>query len=127
MLKWFDFEEFSCPTLESSGLPTSDGGKMCLDFLHKLDEAREIAGVPFKITSGYRSPQHNLDVGGRVGSSHVKVPCKAVDLHCNNSADRSKILNALFKVGLGRRVGIAKTFIHVDMDYDKPAAIWLYQ
>ena len=127
MLKWFDFEEFSCPTLEGSGLPTSDGGKMCLDFLHKLDEAREIAGVPFKINSSYRQPAHNLSVGGRVGSSHVKVPCKAVDLHCNNSSDRSKILNALFKVGLGRRVGIAKTFIHVDMDYDKPAAIWLYQ
>jgi|TARA_Y100000033_G_C2742113_1_gene109068 uncharacterized protein YcbK (DUF882 family) len=126
MLQYFNFEEFDCPTLDGSGLPTSDGGKMCIDFLHKLDSARDIAGIPFKINSAYRQPAHNLNVGGRVGSSHVKVPCKAVDIHCNNSADRSKILNALFKVGLGRRVGIAKTFIHVDNDTDKGNAIWLY-
>mgnify|MGYP001181402582 CR=1 FL=1 len=127
MLKNFDFEEFDCPTLEGSGLPTTDGGKMCIDFLHKLDEARSIADTVFRVNSAYREPAHNLKVGGRVGSSHIKVPCRAVDLHCNNSGDRTKILNALFKVGLGRRIGIAKTFIHVDMDYDKPAAIWLYQ
>jgi len=126
MLNYFNFEEFDCPTLEGSGLPTSDGGKMCLDFLHKLDEARDIAGIPFKINSAYRQPAHNLSVGSRVGSSHIKVPCKAVDIHCNNSADRTKILNALFKVGLGRRTGIAKTFIHVDNDTEKPNAIWLY-
>ena len=113
MLKHFNFDEFDCPTLDGSGLPTTDGGKMCIDFLHKLDEARAIAGVPFKITSGYRTPQHNLDVGGRIGS-------------CNNSADRQKIINALISVGF-TRLGIGKTFIHVDNDKDKPSAIWLYQ
>jgi len=97
---------------------------MCLDFLHKLDEAREIAGVPFKITSGYRTPQHNLDVGGRVGSSHIKG--LAVDIACTNSDHRQKILTALIKVGF-RRIGVGKSFIHSDLDNDKPNAIWLYQ
>jgi len=124
MLKHFNFEEFDCPTLEGSGLPTSDGGKMNLDFLHKLDEARELAGVPFKITSGYRSPQHNLDVGGRVGSSHIKGI--AVDIACVNSHQRQKILTALIQVGF-KRIGIGKSFIHSDLDPDKPDAIWLYQ
>jgi len=124
MLKHFNFEEFDCPTLEGSGLPTSDGGKMCIDFLHKLDEAREIAGVPFKITSGYRSPQHNLDVGGRVGSSHIKG--LAVDIACVNSHQRQKILTALIQVGF-KRVGIGKSFLHTDLDTSKPNAIWLYQ
>jgi len=123
MLKHFDFEEFDCPTLEGSGLPTSDGGKMCIDFLKKLDEAREIANVPFVITSGYRTPQHNLDVGGRVGSSHCKG--LAVDIACNNSGDRVKILTALIQVGF-RRIGIHKSFIHSDLDHDKPNALWLY-
>ena len=124
MLKHFNFEEFDCPTLEGSGLPTTDGGKMNLDFLHKLDEARELAGVPFKITSGYRSPQHNLDVGGRVGSSHIKGI--AVDIACVNSHQRQKILTALIQVGF-KRIGIGKSFIHSDLDPDKPNAIWLYQ
>jgi len=124
MLKHFNFEEFDCPTLEGSGLPTTDGGKMNLDFLHKLDEARELAGVPFKITSGYRSPQHNLDVGGRIGSSHIKG--LAVDIACVNSHERQKILTALIQVGF-KRIGIGKSFIHSDLDPDKPNAIWLYQ
>lgn len=124
MLKYFNFEEFDSPDEDGSGLPTTDGGKMSISFLHKLDEARAIAGVPFKITSGYRSEKHNATVGGRVGSSHLKGV--AVDIRCNNSADRTKIINALVKVGLGRRLGIAKTFLHTDDDKDKPAAIWLY-
>lgn len=124
MLKYFNYQEFDSPDEDGSGLPTTDGGKMSISFLHKLDEARAIAGVPFKITSGYRSEKHNATVGGRVGSSHLKGV--AVDIHCNNSADRTKIINALVKVGLGRRIGIAKTFLHTDDDKDKPAAIWLY-
>jgi len=124
MLKYFNFDEFDSPDEDGSGLPTTDGGKMSISFLHKLDEARAIAGVPFKITSGYRSKKHNATVGGRVGSSHLKGV--AVDIRCNNSADRTKIINSLVKVGLGRRMGIAKTFIHTDDDKDKPAAIWLY-
>ena len=124
MLKYFDFDEFDCPTLDGSGLPTTDGGKMNLDFLHKLDEARELANVPFKITSGYRTPQHNLDVGGRIGSSHIKG--LAVDIACVNSHQRQKILTALIQVGF-KRIGIGKSFIHSDLDPDKPNAIWLYQ
>ncbi len=125
MLIHFDFEEFDSPDAVGSGLPTSDGGKMNIDFLHKLDRARAIAKTPFKITSGYRTKEHNEKVGGRVGSSHLKGI--AVDIACNNSVERSKILKGLFEAGLGRRVGIASNFIHVDADYDKPAAIWLYK
>ena len=124
-MKYFDYEEFDSPDEIGSGLPTTDGGKMNVNFLHKLHEARAISGVPYKITSGYRTPKHNAKVGGRVGSSHLKGV--AVDIKCNNSSDRARILKGLFLVGLGRRIGIATQFIHVDADYDKPSAIWLYQ
>jgi len=124
-MRYFNYEEFASPDYLNSGLPTTDGGKMNLDFLHKLDEARAISGVPYKITSGYRTPEHNAKVGGRVGSSHLKGV--AVDISCRTSGERVKILKGLFTVGLGRRVGIASNFIHVDADYDKPSAIWLYQ
>jgi|TARA_R110001583_G_scaffold12693_3_gene56063 zinc D-Ala-D-Ala carboxypeptidase len=126
MLTHFNFEEFDSPDAIGSGLPKCQSGKMDLGFLHKLDEARAIADTPFIITSGYRTPEHNAKVGGRINSSsHLKGV--AVDISCRNSSDRAKILKGLFTVGLGRRVGIAKGFIHVDMDMDKPSAIWLYQ
>ena len=124
MLTYFNFEEFDSPDEIGSGLPKCQGGKMDLAFLHKLDEARTIAGVPFKITSGYRSVEHNTKVGGRVGSSHLKG-C-AVDIAVNNSAQRSAIVQGLIKAGF-TRIGIAKSFCHADADPSKPNAIWLYQ
>ena len=117
-LKYFKLSEFESPDLPNVN-------NMCPKFLKKLDKARAIAGIPFFITSGYRSPQHNLDVGGVQDSAHTLIPCKAVDIACDNSINRQKIIRALAKVGLTRRLGIAKSFIHTD-DSQKTDAIWLY-
>lgn len=38
--------------------------KMDADLLHLLDEARDLAGAPFSLTSAYRCPKHNKAVGG---------------------------------------------------------------
>jgi uncharacterized protein YcbK (DUF882 family) len=117
-LKYFKLSEFSSPDNSESG------SKMDKDFLEKLDYARGNAGVPFKINSGYRTKEWNLKVGGRVGSSHLKG--LAVDIHCNNSRDRALIINALMEVGVNR-FGIARTFIHADVDKNKDQdVIWLY-
>ena len=35
---------------------------MNVDFLAKLDEAREYANIPFIINSAYRSPEHPLSI-----------------------------------------------------------------
>ena len=117
-LKYFKLSEFESPDLPNVN-------NMCPKFLKKLDKARAIAGIPFFITSGYRSPQHNLDVGGVQDSAHTLIPCKAVDIACDNSINRQKIIRALAEVGLTRRIGIAKSFIHTD-DSQKTDAIWLY-
>ena len=117
-LKYFKLSEFESPDLPNVN-------NMCPKFLKKLDKARAIAGIPFFITSGYRSPQHNLDVGGVQDSAHTLIPCKAVDIACDNSINRQKIIRALAEVGLTRRLGIAKSFIHTD-DSQKTDAIWLY-
>ena len=123
VLNYFNIKEFDSPDEIGSGMPTEQGGKMNKEFLFKLDEARMLAGTPFKITSGYRTEAHNKKVGGVKGSSHTKG-C-AVDIAVNSGLQRSAIVCALAKVGF-TRIGIAKTFVHVDLDKEKQNSIWLY-
>jgi len=97
---------------------------MDVDFLAKLDEAREFAGIPFIINSAYRSPEHNAKIGGKPNSSHLRG--LAVDIKANDSRTRFTVLNALISVGFNR-IGIADTFIHVDLSKDKSQqVIWTY-
>ena len=98
---------------------------MDVDFLAKLDEAREYAGIPFVINSAYRSPEHNAKVGGKPTSSHLKG--LAVDIKAKDSTTRGLILDALRVVGF-TRIGIGNTFIHVDLDTEKAQnKTWLYK
>jgi zinc D-Ala-D-Ala carboxypeptidase len=117
-LKYFGLSEFDSPDEVGSGK------KMDKDFLLKLDQAREIAGIPFKINSGYRTQEWNMKVGGRFGSSHKKG--LAADISYNGSRERYLLVNALMQVGISR-IGIAKGFIHCDVDKQKDQdVIWLY-
>lgn len=116
MKNYFSRKEEWCPCCQSGGLLP--------DFRDKLNNAREIAGVPFILNSAYRCDSHNAEIGGSQTSSHLYGV--AVDIKCTNSHDRYKILTALIQVGFNR-IGIAKTFIHVDDDMTKPSElIWMY-
>jgi zinc D-Ala-D-Ala carboxypeptidase len=122
-MKYFTINEFDSPDAIGSG------ENMDKEFLSRVDQARSIAQIPFKITSGFRTQQYNEDLLARgykasANSSHMKG--LAVDIACNDSSRRHKIITALMKAGLNR-IGIADTFIHVDADTDKPAnVIWTY-
>ena len=117
-LNYFSLKEFDSPDVKGSGK------KMDKDFLLKLDFARELAGIPFKINSGYRTQEWNMKVGGRFGSSHKKG--LAADIGYTGSRERYLILHSLLKAGINR-LGIGKTFIHADMDSLKDEnVVWLY-
>lgn len=116
--KYFKLEEFDCPTMEGSGAEY-----MCKDFVKTLNSIRHTSGVPMVVTSGYRSAEHNEEVGGKPNSSHLIGV--AADIACDNSADRIKIVAAAIAHKV-RRIGIAEGFIHLDVDNEKPAALWLY-
>lgn len=90
-------------------------------FLEMIDEARRLAGIPFVVTSGFRCEAHNAAVGS-TSTNHTKG--LAADIACSGGPVRYDMVAALIKAGF-RRIGLAKTFIHADIN-DGPGSIWLY-
>ena len=117
-----NFTYFSLAEFDSPDLPNS-GTNMDTNFIYKLEHARELAGIPFRITSGYRTKEHNAEVGGVPNSSHLKGV--AADIAVSSGNERYIILNALIRAGF-KRIGVAKTFIHCDLDDEKSNSVWTY-
>lgn len=78
-----------------------------------LDQAREIAGVPFSIASGLRTPSQNTSAGGVANSSHLTGD--AVDIQCTDNQKRSKMLWGLMHFRDKLFIEIAGRHIHVDI------------
>ncbi len=115
---YFEYNEFNSPDDPVSY------ANMDVEFLNKLTEARKIAAIGFKITSGFRTPAHNEKVGGVPSSSHTVG--RAVDIYAPTSRQKYIIINSLLQAGFNR-IGVAKNFIHVDDDPSKSEdVIWTY-
>jgi uncharacterized protein YcbK (DUF882 family) len=115
-MKYFQLSEFACKC---------GCGYNVIDFalVHELDEIRRIYGRPMIIASGCRCAKHNEAEGGVSESAHTKG--LAVDIECKNSRDRYDMLLPLLSRFF--RVGIGKTFIHIDVDTTKDQDVaWLY-
>jgi len=116
--RWFDIEDF-----DSADAPGSADIHMDKGFVLLLDQAREIAGIPFVVNSGYRTPEHNANVGGVPGSSHTKG--LAADIGYDGKRKTAARMVAAFTMVGIRRIGVYETFIHVDIDESKPLpAYW---
>lgn len=89
----------------------------------RLDEARALAGIPFVLTSAYRTPFYDSKHGRSGKGYHTRG--RAVDIKCIDGASRRIIVRSLLNCGFNG-IGIADTFIHVD---DRPfslGSVWLY-
>lgn len=122
-MRYFTFDEFNSPDQINSG------EMMDPDFLAMLDEARDCAGIPFVITSGFRTVAHNkklIKQGYSASRNSSHLLGLAADIKCSDSRSRYIILDALNEVGF-TRIGIAPNFLHVDLDINKPQhRIWVY-
>lgn len=93
------------------------------ELLINLQLARDELGVPMQVTSGLRCKNWNSKVGGSDHSAHLSG--KAVDIATNSSRSRYNLVRIMLK--FFKRIGIAKSFIHVDVDYMKTnPVIWTY-
>lgn len=107
-LQYFKLSEFDCRCCGKN--------QMNLEFLKRLDNARRVAGIPFVINSGFRCEDHNAEVGGSPTSSHMKG--FAADIRAETSHQKYRINAGAIASGI-QRIGVYKTFMHLDTDPDK--------
>lgn len=85
---YFDDFEFACSCHRHE---VDENGNNKLDHIidkrlvDLLDRIRERLGVPLTVTSGYRCPEHNAEVGGVSNSQHVEgtaadITCDGIDV-----------------------------------------------
>lgn len=91
--------------------------------LARLDAARALAGIPFFITSAFRTQEQNKFAGGVSRSAHLRG--RAFDIACNPS-NRYQIVKAAIDAGF-TRIGVSHRFIHMDDDSSLPGPrLWTY-
>ena len=116
--KYFSESEF-CACTPSCSLQDMDQ-----EFMNKLDQLRELAGIPLVINSAFRSVQYEKTKGRNGTSAHVLG--LAIDIRCNNSQNRFKVLESALKLGF-KRIGVAKSFIHLDISKKHSQnVVWTY-
>ena len=90
----------------------------------RADNGGDNGGKPLQIKSGCRCFRHNLLCGGNPQSEHMDG--QAADIAIGGSRARMNLVVSAMNVGFNR-IGVAKTFIHVDNDPFKPQHVmWLY-
>ena len=90
--------------------------------------ARIIANIAFTINDGCRTKEENdeLVALGMAAEDSSHLDGYAADIRCTGSRQRAIMLDALKKAGF-TRVGISRSFIHVDCDPTKDGHVeWVY-
>lgn len=64
MSNWNRINFFETKEFDSPDQPGSGHENMQMSFVRTLDSIRETVGFPFVINSGYRTEEHNDEVGG---------------------------------------------------------------
>lgn len=115
MSKYFSEDELKCKC----------GCNQCnMDpiFLTIMDQVREDVDEPLGVVSGFRCIDHDKEI--KAEGNHPTG--KAVDIAASLSRIRFKLIQAAIKRGI-KRIGIGKTFIHLDIVGEHPQnVIWLY-
>lgn len=100
--------------LLDSAIPKCSESDMDKHFLELLENAYRI--YPFHINSAYRTSKWERDHKRAGTSAHCKG--RAVDIATPDSRTRWFVINALLLAGF-TRIGIGKTFVHVDNDVNE--------
>jgi len=111
--KYFKIEDFNC---QETGENAMD-----VEFIKSLDHLRSVCGFPFIITSGFRSLEHSVEKAKKASGTHTQGI--AADIKVSGGAQRLSIVKHASAMGMS--VGVAKTFVHVDIRKTEPMC-WCY-
>jgi uncharacterized protein YcbK (DUF882 family) len=106
----FSASEFACSC--GCGYGTRPGD-VSTELLSLLELMREEYGSPMNINSGCRCATWNAHVGGVHNSAHTRGT--AADIRCTSGANRRKLMD-LAVMSYASGIGIARTFVHCDVD-----------
>ena len=131
--KYFDVvkDKMACPCGCGFG---SNPAEFNHYLMEQLDLLREMWAAPLVLTSAARCLSHNESVGGEKQSAHTPdadMQCRAVDIATPfGSYDRKRIVLMANRAHF-QRIGIGKTFIHVDVAAEHggpglPEGWWVY-
>lgn len=120
---WQEVRHFKQSEFDSRDVSGS-GAHMRPRLVFMLDALRALMKKPFRINSGFRTPEHNKVVGGAPGSAHLTG--EAVDISTSGWTAKEKQDFIIYARWLGfTGVGVGGSFIHIDI---KPrTASWVYQ
>jgi uncharacterized protein YcbK (DUF882 family) len=113
-MRYFNRTDFDCQ--ETGNNEMSD------DFLWAIDELRHKCGFPFIITSGYRDPSHSIEAAKSKPGMHSTG--LAADIRITDGNQAYTIIKTAQSMGFNG-IGVAKTFVHVDMR-DTTPVVWCY-
>jgi|TARA_B110000285_G_scaffold217001_1_gene264873 zinc D-Ala-D-Ala carboxypeptidase len=114
MFKYFNLDEFACQETGDNAISE--------DFVHELDKLRAACGFPFRVTSGYRSKDHSIEVRKQTPGTHAQGI--AADIAVQGGAQRMLLVQKALEMGF-TGVGVASTFVHVDIRETTPV-LWCY-
>ena len=119
-------EHFSSHEFESQDAPEGSLQLISVELVNRLEKLRSQLGKPLYITSAYRSTAHQRRIRGeglktsKNTSTHELGMAVDISLYGHDTLKLIQLCEDLFQA-----VGIAKTFIHVDVRDDKKRR-WTY-
>ena len=115
MFKHFTREEFVCQATGENEIED--------ELILALDELREACGFPFVITSGYRSPEHPIELRKTKAGTHAQGI--AADIAVSSGVQRHTIVKKAIELGF-TGIGVAGGFVHVDIRPTDVPVMWTY-
>jgi uncharacterized protein YcbK (DUF882 family) len=82
----------------------------------QLQVLRDHLGKPITITSGYRSKEHNMKIGGALDSFHVRGMAADIQVAGMKPKEVAEVIELLIKEGkmMEGGIGIYRTWLHYD-------------